>query len=817
MVNQKSTLLRTRRFVSVREDSPLSLSPRIFAKDRCRVEICRSLRVRRPLFPAFSTVRRKFDWKEILAVRSDREYALRAVFSLFWLVILGTLPCRAVTPSDYYNHVVFDNSITPDYYYYSSGRSVFPSTIRLLSGALPVDRKSFFSPPNALRLQWRSLPGGSWEAEIRVVSMRNRPTDFRGDTLYMWCYSPEVIPAADLPVIQLEDEEHDFTAPMTLDGITGDLPAKRWVQIRLPLNDFETASIHPFQPRELHSVHFGQSEADDTPRTLIIDEIKIDDRNAASPVAPEVRRAPPAPQNVQAKGYDRHIDIKWDPVTDNDLQGYTIYRSLGGHKFQPIGIQIAGTDRYTDFLGRPGVSASYRVKAVDRAYRQSAYSGSASASTQEFSDDELLTMLQEACFRYYWEGAHPVAGATLENIPGDDRIVATGATGFGIMALIVGVDRGFITREQGIQRLADILGFLEKAPRYHGAWPHFLNGYTAQGMLVFGMFDNGGDLVETSFLMEGLLAARQYFKGASEAEQSLHQRISRLWEAVEWDWYRRSAHDSALLWHWSPQWSWYIDHRLTGFNETMITYLLAIASPTHSVPAELYYTGWAGQSSAAIAYRSGWSGSSEGDRYSNGHIYYGIKLDVGVGSGGPLFFTQYSFMGFDPHGIRDRYTDYFENNRNIALINLAYCEANPGHFEGYGPDDWGLTASDDQLGYLAHSPDVANDDGTITPTGALSSFPYTPEASMAALKFFYRDLGDRLWGVYGPRDAFNLSRNWFSPIYMGLDQAPIVVMVENYRTGLIWKMFMSNPEIQPMLDKIGFQRERAAETPGPGL
>ena len=762
-------------------------------------------------------MRRKFDWKEILAVRSDREYALRAVFSLFWLVILGTLPCRAVTPSDYYNHVVFDNSITPDYYYYSSGRSVFPSTIRLLSGALPVDRKSFFSPPNALRLQWRSLPGGSWEAEIRVVSMRNRPTDFRGDTLYMWCYSPEVIPAADLPVIQLEDEEHDFTAPMTLDGITGDLPAKRWVQIRLPLNDFETASIHPFQPRELHSVHFGQSEADDTPRTLIIDEIKIDDRNAASPVAPEVRRAPPAPQNVQAKGYDRHIDIKWDPVTDNDLQGYTIYRSLGGHKFQPIGIQIAGTDRYTDFLGRPGVSASYRVKAVDRAYRQSAYSGSASASTQEFSDDELLTMLQEACFRYYWEGAHPVAGATLENIPGDDRIVATGATGFGIMALIVGVDRGFITREQGIQRLADILGFLEKAPRYHGAWPHFLNGYTAQGMLVFGMFDNGGDLVETSFLMEGLLAARQYFKGASEAEQSLHQRISRLWEAVEWDWYRRSAHDSALLWHWSPQWSWYIDHRLTGFNETMITYLLAIASPTHSVPAELYYTGWAGQSSAAIAYRSGWSGSSEGDRYSNGHIYYGIKLDVGVGSGGPLFFTQYSFMGFDPHGIRDRYTDYFENNRNIALINLAYCEANPGHFEGYGPDDWGLTASDDQLGYLAHSPDVANDDGTITPTGALSSFPYTPEASMAALKFFYRDLGDRLWGVYGPRDAFNLSRNWFSPIYMGLDQAPIVVMVENYRTGLIWKMFMSNPEIQPMLDKIGFQRERAAETPGPGL
>jgi hypothetical protein len=313
--------------------------------------------------------------------------------------------------------------------------------------------------------------------------------------------------------------------------------------------------------------------------------------------------------------------------------------------------------------------------------------------------------------------------------------------------------------------------------------------------------------------MEGLLAARQYFKGASEAEQSLYQRISHLWETVEWDWYRRSPQDNALLWHWSPQWSWYIDHRLTGFNETMITYLLAIASPTHPVPSDLYYSGWAGQSRAAVAYRSGWSGSSEGDHYQNGHTYYGIKLDVGVSSGGPLFFTQYSYMGFDPRGIRDRYTDYFDNNRNIALINLAYCEANPGHFQGYGPDDWGLTASDDQLGYLAHAPNAANDDGTITPTGALSSFPYTPEASMAALKFFYRELGDRLWGVYGPRDAFNLSRNWFSPIYMGLDQAPIVVMVENYRTGLIWKMFMSNPEIQPMLDHIGFQNDKSANTP----
>lgn len=733
---------------------------------------------------------------------------MRRSFFLFSFFMLVVAACGAVTPTDYYNHVVFDNSITPDYYYYSSGRAVFPSTIELLSGSLPVEKKNFFTPPNALRLQWRSVAGGSWETELRVVSMRNRPTEFRGDTLYLWCYSPEAIPAADLPFIQLEDEEHDFTVPVKLNGINGDVPAKRWFQVRLPLSEFETASIHPFQARELHSLYFSQGAADDVPHTLIIDEIKIDDQSAASPVAPEVRAAPKPPKNIQAKGYERHIDVSWDPVKDNEVQSYAIYRSIDKHKFQPIGIQSADINRYMDFVGRPGVKASYRVKAVDRSYRQSVFSETATAATRELSDDELLTMLQEACFRYYWEGAHPVAGATLENIPGDERIVATGATGFGIMALIVGVDRGFITRDQGIERLTQILDFLEKVPRYHGVWSHFLNGNSAQSMLVFGMFDNGGDLVETAFLMQGLLASRQYFKGDSEAEQSIYQRITHLWETVEWDWYRRTPKNDALLWHWSPQWSWFIDHRLTGFNETMITYLLAIASPTHGVPANLYYTGWAGQSEAAVAYRSGWSGSTQGDHYLNGHSYYGIKLDVGSGTGGPLFFTQFSFMGFDPRGIHDRYADYFDNNRNLVLIDQAYCETNPGHYQGYGENDWGLTASDDQLGYSVHAPDRATDNGTITPTGALSSFPYAPEASMAALKFFYRDLGDRLWGVYGPHDAFNLSRNWFSPVYMGLDQAPIVVMVENYRTGLIWKLFMSNPEIQPMLDKIGFVSDK---------
>ena len=553
---------------------------------------------------------------------------------------------------------------------------------------------------------------------------------------------------------------------------------------------------------------FEQGAADSAPHTLFVDEVRIENASAS---AADTKSAAPAPKNLQARAYERHVDLTWDPTwnvpqphaEDNSVFGrFIIYRSFDGSSFEPIGMQTPGVYHYTDFLGKVGQKAHYKVIASDANYRESAPSEVVSTATHSMTDDELLTMLQEACFRYYWEGAHPDSGMIRENLPGNDRIVATGASGFGIMALVVGVDRGFITREQGVERLNKISTFLEKAPRYHGAWSHFMDGRTGESLPVFDVIDSGGDLVESAFLIEGLLAARQYFNRSAPQEIELTKRITRLWETVEWDWYRKSPDGDALYWHWTPEWTWFINHRLTGFNETMIVYLLAIASPTHGVAPELYYTGWAGQSEAAKLYRKGWSGSSEGEHYANGNTYYGIKLDVGVGSGGPLFFAHYSYMGFDPHSLTDLYTNYFENDRNLALINRAYAIDNPGKHKTYSADAWGLTASDGPHGYVPESPDLQDDRGTLAPTGALASFPYTPEASMAAFKHFYRDLGDRLWGIYGPIDAYNLDEDWYSPIYMGLNQAPITVMVENYRTGFVWKLFHSNPEIQAMLKKL---------------
>jgi len=745
---------------------------------------------------------------------------LRSDFPAFRMSIVYAallFPSLVYGGTDYYRHVYFDNSLTSDVYFYSAASASAPSTLGQRNSRLPVETKIFITPPNALRLEWESQVGGGWQAEVQSVNFRNRFPEYLGGNLYFWCFAPQAIAAADLPLITLSNTHQglqvaefpgSFTESLPLSKFSGDLPAGRWVQIRIPLSEFRSGSIYGFQPKYLQNIIFHQGRADRSRHTLILDEFRIDDDRSVAG-APEPMNSLPPPQNVRALGYDRHVEIRWDEVKNAGLARYVIYRSLDGKNFEPVGIQIPGTHRYEDFLGKAGITAHYRVVSSTRNNQQSPPSNTASAFTREFADDELLTMLQEACFHYYWEGADPDSGMARENIPGDDRIIATGASGFGISALIVGVQRRFITRQEGVERLTKIVGFLERADRYHGVWSHYMNGGTGMTMPVFGMFDDGGDLVETSFLLQGLLAARQYFHGTSADEVSLYRRITHLWETVEWDWYRENPKSDFLYWHWSPRWAWRIHHTLIGFNEVMITYLLAMSSTTHGVPAEMYYSGWANQSQTGLNYRAGWSGTKDGDHYANGHSYYGTKLDVGVGTGGPLFFTHYSYIGFDPHSLHDRYTSsYFENNRNIALINRAYSIANPKHFEGYGPNAWGLTASDGPWGYVAHAPDNNNDFGTLTPTGALASFPYTPEASMETFKHYYRDLGSQLWDVYGPRDAFNPGQDWVSPIYMGLNQAPITVMIENYRSGLVWKNFMANPEISEMLQKLEAVTER---------
>lgn len=703
--------------------------------------------------------------------------------------------------SDYDRHVAFANSLTSGSFYYSQGSFVAPSELELVEGKFPVDESHSVTPPNSLRLKWRSGTGGDWQMTLRVRQRYGSP-EFSGDALYLWCYAEEELPATEAPLVSLQDDREHGTNAARLLGSSPKLPARQWVRLRLPFASFAglVADTHDdkFDGHRLASVTFAQALDGGPTHTLYIDDIEVGDD------APSGAVTPAAPSGLRAKGYDRHVDLSWAQNPDAPAKYYKIYRSFDGKSFQAIDIQRGDRTRYESFLGESGKSAYYKVTAVNASGNESPPSAVAQAATRAMSDDELLTMVQEACFRYYWEAGHPNAGMAIEVLPGDENLIAVGSSGFGIMALAAGVERGFITREQGVERMLKIVRFLTKADRFHGVWPHFLDGRTGKVVPYFGKYDDGGDLVETAFLVQGLLAARQYFDRDTAGEREIRDTITALWKSVEWDWYRQGPDPNFLYWHWSPDYGFHIHHPLIGWNETMIAYLLAIASPTHAVPASMFHSGFASQADTAVRYRQGWSRTSEGDHYTNGNSYSGIKLDVGEGSGAELFFTHYSFLGFDPRDKHDRYTNYFRNNRNIALIAHEYAKQNPRGFKGYGDDTWGRSAGINAAGGRSVPRD---DNGTITCTAALASFPYTPEESMKALRHFYRDLGGKLWGIYGFRDGFNLSENWFEDVNMALNQAPIVVMIENHRSGLIWKKFMANPEIKPALDAIGFVSE----------
>lgn len=407
---------------------------------------------------------------------------------------------------------------------------------------------------------------------------------------------------------------------------------------------------------------------------------------------------------------------------------------------------------------------------------------------EPLADTALLTLVQKQTFRYFWNFAHPVSGMARErsNVAYNygNEVVTTGGTGFGILATIVAVERGWISRDTAAKHLLKMVNFLLKSDSYHGVFPHWLNGETGK-TIPFSRKDDGADLVETSYLFQGLLCARQYFTAGNSVETELRNRINWMWSDIEWNWFTKGG-EEVLYWHWSPNNGWAMNFPVRGFNECLIMYVLAASGERYPVSSSVYHRGWA-----------------QSNFFNNGKTFYGYKLPLGFDYGGPLFFSQYSFLGLDPHGLKDRYADYWEQNTNHSLINYTYCKENPKKFKGYGENCWGLTASDTYNGYDAHSP--TNDHGTISPTAALSAIVYTPEQSLKAIKHFYYDLGDKTWGEYGFVDAFNEIQNWYAQSYLAIDQGPIIVMIENYRTGLLWKLFMSCPEIKNGLKKLEFE------------
>lgn len=411
----------------------------------------------------------------------------------------------------------------------------------------------------------------------------------------------------------------------------------------------------------------------------------------------------------------------------------------------------------------------------------------ACAPVREIGDEELLDRVERATISYFTDFADPATGLARERDRDQNgNIVTVGGSGFGIMAVIAGAERGYYPREEGVKLIGKMLGSLETLERFHGAWAHW---YDADSLrpFSFSRYDDGGDLVETAFLVQGLLTAREWLR---EENPALAERCNRLWEGVEWDWYTQGT--DSLYWHWSKNYGFRMNHRIKGYDETLITYVLAASSPTHPITRKCY----------EASYKTS-------KTYYNGKEYYGITLPLGMELGGPLFFCHYSFLGLDPRGLCDGYTNYYEQNRAHTLIHRAYAQDNPKGHTGYGENLWGFTSSDDPyLGYCSHHPGTDSENGTISPTAAISSIVYTPQQSLQLMRHLYEEM-PASFGPYGFYDAVNPG---YSPAvldhYLAIDQGPQAVMIENYRSGLLWNLFMQAPEIQSGLKKLGFYYDK---------
>lgn len=497
------------------------------------------------------------------------------------------------------------------------------------------------------------------------------------------------------------------------------------------------------------------------------------------------------PNELKVESYPGHSEITW-----KNHQGfsYDVFRLVGnGKSFAKIG--ETEKDYFLDFYEKnipQNTQIRYRIMPKGMSEKSpDAKKFEVTVNRPSYSYDDLLDMVQRYTTRYFFDFAEPYTGMARErsnDINGD--IVTTGGTGFGLMALIAGMERNYFPKEKGLEVIGKIVSFLGSVERFHGAWAHWYDADTRKAF-SFSKYDDGGDLVETALLMQGLLTAREYLKKGEPEARILANRITTLWETVEWDWYTQGT--DSLYWHWSKNHGWKMNHRIKGFDETLITYVLAASSPTYPIDAKVYEACF-----------------KNSPYFINGKSYFGIKLDLGMDYGGPLFFTHYSFLGLNPNGLIDRHADYFERNKAHVLIHRAYAINNPKKHKGYGTNLWGFTSSDDPIaGYSSHHPGTDADNGTVPPTAALSSIVYTPQESMDVLKYLYFEKGNQIFSKYGFFDSYNPSLPDGQQVvksYLAIDQGPIAVMIENYRSGLIWDLFMSNPEIKTGLKKLGFKQ-----------
>lgn len=517
-------------------------------------------------------------------------------------------------------------------------------------------------------------------------------------------------------------------------------------------------------------------------RTLVVQILLL-----AATVHTALAIAPPT--GLVSRTGDRSIVLHWDKNSESNLSGYRVYRSLSsGGPFIAQSPTTLTSQGFCDLSASVvnGQTNFYQVTALTTTAQESLPSATLAAVPHTFaSDDEFLDYVQQTSFDYFWYLANPTNGMVADrSTPTSPCSIA--AVGFGLTCIGIGIDHGWISRTQGVARVLTTLNTFLNGPQgtnasgtigYKGWFYHFLDMNTALRSPASELSS-----IDTALLLAGILHAKQYFDGTNTDEISIRTKADAIFNRVDWNWMAQGT--NVISMGWFPSGS-FIANNWIGYNEGMILYILGLGAATNPLPA------------------SAWS------RWTSGYAWatnYGQAFVTFP----PLFGHQYSHCWIDFRHNADAYMNsknstYFQNSRRATLAQRSYCIANPLNRVGYSSNVWGLTACDGPSGYGTHgAPPAENDDGTIAPTAAGGSMAFAPEYALPALRHFYTQFRFRIWTAYGFRDAFNLGAQWYASDTLGIDQGPIVVMIENYRTQRVWRRFMQNEEVQRGLQRAGF-------------
>lgn len=700
------------------------------------------------------------------------------------IVCLAAASCPAQTQPDV---VVFDEDDAAGVGYYDASVPVITAPSQLTTatspfgGKLPILMNRAFTGSQSGLLEWKSVAGGDWTFYIASPGFATR--DLTGlSNLVFFVNGPAAIPATSLPRLGLESSTNQKTPATSLasflpQGLDDD--PNTWQRVAVPLTAFQPYG--PFSPTQFKDVFFSQGAADNVTRTVWLDNLRVTEG-----------RVPSTPTEVVTRAGDRSVVLHWARNSETNISGYRIYRGPGTNgPFALLNSTPVGLPSFADFAVTNGQTYFYVVRALMNGYDESSNSIAVSTTPRAFANDaEFLDYLQQTTFDYFWYEANPTNGLVRDRSQ-PNSFASIAGVGFGLTGIGIAIDRGWITREQGRQRVLVTLRTFRDGPQgtgatgtigYKGWFYHFLGLNTATRA-----WSSELSSIDTGLLLAGVLDAKQYFDANQPDEVEIRSAADTIFNRVDWQWMANGA--NSLTMGWKPE-SGFIASRWIGYNEAMVLYILGLGAATNPLPA-IHWSSW----TSGYAWRT-----------NRGYAYVEFP---------PLFGHQYSHCWIDFRHIADPYMNargisYFENSRRATLAQRAYCIANPGGFAGYGSNVWGITACDGPgfgsfAGYNARgAPPAQNDDGTLAPTAVGGSLPFAPEVCLPTLRNLYDQFRTNLWTGYGFRDAFNLTANWWDPDVLSIDQGAMLLMIENYRSQKIWRRFMRLPEIRRGLQSAGF-------------